>query len=68
MNRPYSMSEEDFYKLEAVRDSIALVQILAGEVQRPTTYTPQMIAAFLVLIEEHISVVIKSVSGTFSTR
>lgn len=60
MNRPYSLSEDEFHKLERAQDSITLMSILFGEVQRSTTYTPQMIASFLDALGEDISVVIQS--------
>ncbi|RON71495.1 hypothetical protein [Pseudomonas fluorescens] len=60
MNRPYSLSEDEFHKLERAQESITLMSILFGEVQRSTTYTPQMIASFLDALGEDISVVIQS--------
>lgn len=60
MNRPYSLSEEEFHKLQRAQDSIDLMSILFGEVQRSTTYTPQMIASFLEGLGEDVSRVIKS--------
>ncbi|MBA2922911.1 hypothetical protein G9Q84_08380 [Pseudomonas sp. P7] len=61
MNRPYSLSEDEFHKLERAQDSITLMSILFGEVQRSTTYSPQMIASFLDVLGEDISLVIQSV-------
>lgn len=61
MNRPYSLTEDEFYKLKRAHDSIQLLQILFDEVQRPTTYTPQMIASFLEGLGEDVSRVIQSV-------
>lgn len=60
MNRPYSLSEEEFYKLERAQESITLMSILFGEVQGSTTYTPQMIASLLDAVGEDISLVIQS--------
>lgn len=60
MNRPYSLSEDEFHKLERAQESITLMSILFGEVQRSTTYTPQMIASFLDSLGEDISLVIQS--------
>ncbi len=60
MNRPYSLSEDEFHKLERAQESITLMSILFGEVQRSTTYTPRMIASFLDALGEDISVVIQS--------
>lgn len=61
MNRPYSICEDGFYKLKRTQDSIQLLQILFDEVQRPSTYTPQMIASFLEGLGEDISRVVQSV-------
>lgn len=63
MNRPYSLSEEEFHKLERAQESITLMSILFGEVQRSSTFTPQMIASLLDALGEDISVVIKSMSS-----
>lgn len=63
MNRPYSLSEDEFYKLERAQESITLMSILFGEVQRSTTYTPQMIASLLETLGEDISNVIQSMSS-----
>lgn len=60
MNRPYSLSEDEFHKLERAQESITLMSILFGEVQRSTTYTPQMIASLLDALGEDISLVIQS--------
>ncbi|MGO1271522.1 MAG: hypothetical protein ACTMK5_07030 [Pseudomonas helleri] len=62
MSRPYSLSEEDFHKLQRAQDSIDLMSILFSEVQRSTTYTPQMISSFLEGIGEDVSLVIQSVA------
>lgn len=61
MNRPYSLSEEEFHKLQRAQDSIDLMSILFSEVQRSTTYTPQMISSFLEGLGEDVSLVIQSV-------
>lgn len=63
MNRPYSLSEEEFHKLERAQESITLMSILFGEVQRSSTFTPQMIASLLDALGEDISVVIQSMSS-----
>ena len=62
MNRPYNLSEEEFHKLQRAQDSIDLMSILFSEVQRPTTYTPQMISSFLEGLGEDVSLVIQSVA------
>lgn len=62
MNRPYTLSEDEFHKLQRAQDSILLMQILFSEVQRPTTYTPQMISSFLEGLGEDVSLVIQSVA------
>lgn len=66
MNRPYTLSEEEFHKLQRAQDSLELMSILFSEVHRPTTYTPQMISSFLECLCEDISVVIQSAVGKFS--
>lgn len=63
MNRPYSLSEDEFHKLERAQESITLVSILFGEVQRSSTFTPQMIASLLDALGEDISMVIQSMSN-----
>lgn len=60
MKRPYSLSEDEFHKLERAQESITLMSILFGEVQRSTTYTPQMIASLLDALGEDILLVIQS--------
>lgn len=60
MNRPYSLSEEEFYNLRRAQESINLLSILFGEVRGSSTYTPEMIASFLERIGEDISLVIES--------
>ena len=61
MSNAYGLSEEAFHKLQRAQDSIELMSILFSEVQRPTTYTPQMIASFLEGLGEDVSLVIQSV-------
>lgn len=68
MNRPYTMSEEDFYKLESVRDSIDLVQMLSGEVTRPHSVSPQLYSSFLDLMKDEISTLIQSAKTELSMR
>lgn len=63
MNRPYSLSEDEFHKLERAQESITLMSILFGEVQRSSTFTPQMIASLLDVLGEDISMVIQSMSN-----
>lgn len=60
MNRPYSLSEDEFYNLRRAQESISLLSILFGEVRGSSTYTPEMIASFLERIGEDISLVIQS--------
>lgn len=60
MNRPYSLSEDEFYNLRRAQESINLLSILFGEVRGSSTYTPEMIASFLERIGEDISLVIQS--------
>jgi len=66
MRTPYSLTEDDFHKLQRAKDSIQLLTILLEEVQRPNSMTPQMLAAFLALLDEDMSKVLQSVSSNFS--
>ncbi len=68
MRAPYSLTEDEFYKLQRAKDSIQLVTILLEEVQRANSLTPQMMASFLALVDEDLGGVLESVSGTFSPR
>ena len=61
MTRPYSLSEDEFHKLQRAQESIDLMSILFGEVQRTSSYTPQMISSFLEVISGDVLVVIQSV-------
>lgn len=68
MNRPYSMTEDECYKLQRPEDSTLLMHILFSEVPRPTTYTPQMISSFLEGLGEDVSLVIQSVLDVRPSR
>lgn len=68
MSRPYSLSEDEFNKLQRAQDSILLMQILFSEVQRPATYTPQMISSYLEGIGEDVSLVIQSMIDARPSR
>ena len=68
MSRPYSLSEDEFNKLQRAQDSILLMQILFSEVQRPTTYTPKIISSSLEGIGEDVSLVIQSVTEARPSR
>lgn len=67
LTRPYSLTEDEFHNLQRAQNAIALMSILFDEVQRSTTYTPQMIASFLDGISEDISLVIQAAATAFST-
>ena len=67
MTRPYSLSEDEFHKLQRAQESIDLMSILFGEVQRTSSYTPQMISSFLEGIGEDVSLVIQSVTEARTT-
>jgi len=68
MRAPYSLTEDEFYKLQRAKNSIQLVTILLEEVQRANSLTPQMMASFLALLDEDLGEVLTSVSSTFSPR
>ena len=68
MKKPYSLSEDEFCRLQRAQDSIQLVSILLDEVQRPNTYTPGMMASFMALMGDEMGCVLQAVSGTFSPR
>ena len=68
MKNPYSISEDEFYKLRRAQDSIQMVTILLEEVQRPNSLTPQMMASFMALVGEDMGRVLQSVDSSFSTR
>lgn len=58
MSLRYSLTEDEFYKLQQVRESMRLVAILLDEVQRSNSMTPQMMAAWLDLTTESLSSVV----------
>ena len=60
MNRPYSLSEEDYYKLESVRDSLSLVQSLACETNASVSISPLLYASFFEMVREALCVVLDS--------
>lgn len=68
MRTPYSLTEDEFFKLQRAKDSIQLLTILLEEVQRANSLTPQMMASFLAVVDEDLDEVLKSVSNTFSPR
>lgn len=47
MRKPYGLTDDDLYKLEGARDSLALVHALAAQAGDPGLYQPQMLAGFL---------------------
>lgn len=61
MTRPYSLSEDEFHKLQRAQESIDLMSILFSEVQRDSHYTPQMISSLLEMLNGEVSLVIKSI-------
>jgi len=65
MRTPYSLTEDEFYKLQRAKDSIQLLTILLEEVHRPNSLTPQMMASFLALLDEDMGNVLQSVNGNF---
>lgn len=64
----YGLTEDEFYKLRQVRDSMRLVRILLDEVQRSNTMTPQMMAAWLELTTESLGGVVDAAGQRFSSR
>ncbi|EPM68894.1 hypothetical protein A584_16358 [Pseudomonas syringae pv. theae ICMP 3923] len=68
MRKPYSLSEDEFNKLQRAQESIQLMSILLDEVQRPSTFTPGMLASFMALVGEDMGGVLQSVGGTLSPR
>lgn len=61
MKRPYSLSEDEFHKLQRAQESIDLMSILFSEVQRESHYTPQMISSLLEVLSGEISLVVKAI-------
>lgn len=61
MKRPYSLSEDEFHKLQRAQESIDLMSILFSEVQRDSHYTPQMISSLLEMLNGEVSLVINSI-------
>lgn len=68
MSLRYSLTEDEFYKLKQVRDSMRLVTILLDEVQRSNTMTPQMMAAWLELTTESLGGVVDAAGQRLLTR
>lgn len=68
MRAPYALTEDEFYKLKQVQDSMRLVAILLDEVQRSNSMTPQMMAAWLDLTTESLSSVVDAASVRFSAK
>lgn len=68
MSLRYSLTEDEFYKLKQVRDSMRLVTILLDEVQRSNSMTPAMIAAWLDLTTESLGGVVDAAGLRFSAR
>lgn len=58
MSLRYSLTEDEFYKLQQVRESMRLVVILLDEVQRSNSMTPKMMAAWLDLTTESLGSVV----------
>ena len=68
MRTPYALTEDEYYKLKQVHDSMRLVAILLDEVQRSNSMTPQMMAAWLDLTTENLSSVVDAAGQRFSTK
>lgn len=68
MRTPYALTEDEYYKLKQVHDSMRLVAILLDEVQRNNSMTPQMMAAWLDLTTENLSSVVDAAGVRFSSK
>jgi hypothetical protein len=68
MKNPYSLSEDELNRLQRSYETIQLVSILFGEVQRASTFTPQMTASLLELVGDDMGCVLDSIKSSFSTR
>lgn len=68
LDHPYSLSEDDLYKLQRTQESIQLMGILFGEVQRASCFTPQMISSCLETMSEEVLVVIQSMASVRQPR
>lgn len=68
MRAPYALTEDEYYKLKQVHDSMRLVAILLDEVQRTNTMTPQMMAAWLDLTTESLGCVVDAAGVRFSSK
>ncbi|MDF5893482.1 hypothetical protein P4A93_17890 [Pseudomonas syringae pv. syringae] len=68
MRKPYSLTEDEFCRLQRAQDSIQLVSILLDEVQRSSNFTPHMMASFMALVGDEMGSVLQTVSGTFAPR
>ena len=68
MKRPYSLSEDDYYKLESVRDSIDLVQSLACETNAMVSISPLLYASFLEMVRDGLCVVIDSAKESWPPK
>lgn len=68
MSLRYSLTEDEFFKLKQVRESMRLVTVLLEEVQRNTTLTPAMMAAWLELTTENLGGVVDAAGERFATR
>lgn len=68
MTMRYGLTEDEFYRLKQVRDSMRMVTILLDEVQRSNTMTPAMIAAWLELTTESLAGVVDAAGQRFSGK
>lgn len=68
MRAPYALTEDEYYKLKQVHDSMRLVAILLDEVQRSNTMTPQMMSAWLDLTTENLGSVVDAAGVRFSSK
>lgn len=68
MSLSYSLTEDEFYKLKQVENSLRLFMVLLEEVQRPTTMTPHMVAAWLELTTDSLNGVIDAAGTRLSAK
>lgn len=66
MRKPFGLTEDDLFRLEQVRDSLALVHALAQMASEPGLYQRKMLASFLDRVCVDLNSVIRSATNTQS--
>lgn len=64
----YSLTEDEFHTLQRVQVSMKGLVVMLEEHLRASSLTPQMIAAYLEMVEEDMEGVLQAVRPTFTTR